>query len=135
MPVKLIGTIILLIAVTVFAGSNLDNKCDINLVFYKFEQIPVFMTVIASFAFGAILMLPFTFRRYKASKKTEEAKKENNTGASSKVISNKEDTESKTLFDFKIKKETPKTDNSGSKSFFSKKEKSSAETAEVSKSE
>ena len=39
MPFKLIGTIILLILVTIFAGVNLDNKCDITFVFYTFKDI------------------------------------------------------------------------------------------------
>ena len=65
MPIKLIGTIILLILVTIFAGVNLDNKCDITFIFYTFKDIPVFMTVIISFAIGAVFMLPFTFGRGK----------------------------------------------------------------------
>ena len=100
MPVKLIGTIILLILVTIFAGVNLDNKCDITFIFYTFKDIPVFMTVIISFAIGAILMIPFTLGRGKK-KKCQKPAQAQQTAANQ--TEPKE--ESKTLFDFKIKRE------------------------------
>ena len=103
MPIKLIGTIILLILVTIFAGVNLDNKCDITFVFYTFKDIPVFMTVIISFAIGAVFMLPFTFGR---GKKKNCPKTEDKAASESKEQPKKAPaTESKTLFDFKIKRE------------------------------
>ena len=100
MPIRLIGSIILLVLVTIFAGVNLDNKCDITFIFYTFEQVPVFMTVIVSFAIGAILMLPFTLgRKKKKTQKAAQTQKPFDT-------QNKPKEESKTLFDFKIKRET-----------------------------
>ncbi|MBQ9280634.1 MAG: DUF1049 domain-containing protein [Treponema sp.] len=99
MPIRLIGSIILLVLVTIFAGVNLDNKCDITFIFYTFEQVPVFMTVIVSFAIGAILMLPFTLgRKKKKTQKAAQTQKPSDT-------QNKPKEESKTLFDFKIKRE------------------------------
>ena len=103
MPIKLIGTIILLILVTIFAGVNLDNKCDITFVFYTFKDIPVFMTVIISFAIGAILMLPFTLGRKK--KKNCPKAESKNTVEVKETPKQAPATESKTLFDFKIKRE------------------------------
>ena len=100
MPIKLIGTIILLILVTIFAGVNLDNKCDITFVFYTFKDVPVFMTVIISFAIGLIVMLPFTFGRKRRKAAKQEVKPVEN-----KETPTKTETESKTLFDFKIKRE------------------------------
>lgn len=102
MPVKLIGTIILLILVTIFAGVNLDNKCDITFIFYTFKDIPVFMTVIISFAIGAVLMLPFTLGRKNTKKQVKPLAKTEETDPKKKKESS---TESKTLFDFKIKRE------------------------------
>lgn len=96
MPIKLIGTIILLILVTIFAGVNLDNKCDITFIFYTFEQVPVFMTVIISFAIGLVLMLPFTLGRGKKNTKKPVQSQQNKSEPKE---------ESKTLFDFKIKRE------------------------------
>ena len=98
MPIKLIGTIILLILVTIFAGVNLDNKCDITFIFYTFRDVPVFMTVIISFAVGLVLMLPFTLGR----KKKKPQKPVQTQQISASQAQPKE--ESKTLFDFKIKK-------------------------------
>ena len=99
MPIRLIGSIILLVLVTIFAGVNLDNKCDITFIFYTFHQVPVFMTVIVSFAIGAILMLPFTLGRKK--KKCQKPAQAQQSAANQ--TEPKE--ESKTLFDFKIKRE------------------------------
>ena len=106
MPIKLIGTIILLILVTIFAGVNLDNKCDITFIFYTFHDVPVFMTVVISFAIGLVLMLPFTFGRKKKPKKIEKQPQK------PAEIEPKE--ESKTLFDFKIKRDaTPEKAETG----------------------
>lgn len=98
MPIKLIGTIILLILATIFAYANLENKCDINFIFYTFKAVPVFMTVVISFAIGAALIFPFTFgRRKKKAQKIAPAKNQNQTQSAKE--------ESKTIFDFKIKRE------------------------------
>lgn len=139
MPIKLIGTIILLILVTIFAGVNLDNKCDITFIFYTFKDIPVFMTVIISFAIGAVFMLPFTFGRGKKKKcpKTEDKATVENREQPKKPVA----TESKTLFDFKIKREASKAESekgkneSGKKSLFGSGKKNSKEEKADSKSE
>ena len=99
MPVRLIGTIILLLAVTLFAGANLDNRCNINFIFKTVQNVPVFLTAVVSFLAGAIVMIPFTFHSKKGRKNGSEAK-------SSKQKN--QDEESKTLFDFKIKKDVSK---------------------------
>lgn len=118
MPIRLIGTIILLILVTIFAGINLDNKCDITFVFYTFKDIPVFMTVIVSFAVGVILMLPFTFGRRSKKNQVPQPKPE------------QPKEESKTLFDFKIKRDaTPEKAENG-KSKNEKKKDGSKKTAD-----
>ncbi|WP_407426786.1 hypothetical protein [Treponema sp.] len=103
MPVKLIGTIILLILVTIFAGVNLDNKCDITFIFYTFKDVPVFMTVIISFVIGVILMIPFTFGRTK--------KKAQQPQQTQPVQNQQPKEESKTLFDFKIKRDATAAEN------------------------
>lgn len=123
MPFKLIGTIILLILVTIFAGVNLDNKCDITFVFYTFKDIPVFMTVIISFAIGAILMLPFTLGRKK--KKNCPKAESKNTVEVKEQAKQAPATESKTLFDFKIKREAKSGESKKEKKpLFGKKAKS-----------
>ena len=55
----------MLVLTTIFVGFNLDNQCDINFGFYKFSQVPVFMTILFSFVAGVVIMMPFTFGRKK----------------------------------------------------------------------
>lgn len=108
MPFRLIGTIILLLVVTIFAGANLDNRCDINFVFTKVQQVPVFLTAIVSFLIGAIIMIPFTFK-----KKCNKDKKSQNPAEEKSQKSS--DEESKTLFDFKIKRDVSKNQDKNKK--------------------
>ena len=65
MPFKLIGTIIILVLVTVFCGFNLENKCNINLIFHNFENISVFLALMVSFLAGILVTLPFTLFKKK----------------------------------------------------------------------
>ena len=102
MPIRLILSIVFLVLVTIFAGVNLDNKCDITFIFYTFKEIPVFMTVIISFAIGAVLMVPFTLGLGKKKKTRNLPQKQNSS----------QQTESRTLFDFKIKREAKKDSKS-----------------------
>ena len=63
MPVKLILFLIIIVVVTVFAGFNISNVCNVSLIFYEFQNVPVFVTVLFSFVIGILVMLPFTFRK------------------------------------------------------------------------
>lgn len=136
MPFRLIGTIILLLVVTIFAGANLDNRCDINFIFTKVQQVPVFLTAIVSFLIGAIIMIPFTFK-----KKCNKDKKSQNSAETKSQKSS--DEESKTLFDFKIKRDVSKNqgkDKKKKKSWFGKsngksKESDKTETSQKSENE
>lgn len=118
MPLKLIGVIVLLIFVTIFSGVNIDHKCDISFVFYTFKSVPVFMTVIISFVAGAILVLPFTFGNRKKKKNEKSAAKNPN-----EITNSAPDKDSKTLFDFKIKREAKNSKENKPKIPFFKKKK------------
>lgn len=139
MPFRLIGTIILLLVVTIFAGSNLDNRCDINFIFTKVQQVPVFLTAIVSFLIGAIIMIPFTFKR-KCVKDNKSEKSQNSAETKTQKSS---DEESKTLFDFKIKRDVSKNqgkEKKEKKSWFGKsngesKESDKTETSQKSENE
>ena len=76
MVIRLIGTIIIIVIMAFFVGFNLDNKCNVNLLLKTFENVPVFITIMISFAAGIIFSLPVTlaFKHKKAKK--EEQKKE-----------------------------------------------------------
>lgn len=112
MPFRLIGTIILLLVVTVFAGANLDNRCDINFVFIKIQQVPVFLTAVASFLIGAIIMIPFTFKKKCGKKQTVSEDLKNQESS--------QESEQKTLFDFKIKRDVNKNPKKDKKSWLNK---------------
>ena len=58
MPWRLIGFIIILGIFLVFIAFNLDNKCDINVVFHTFKDVPVFLTAFASFVLGMLCAVP-----------------------------------------------------------------------------
>ncbi len=61
MVLKLIFTIALLVAVAIFSGFNLDNRCNIWLFGKVFENAPIFMTILVSFAAGILVTLPAVF--------------------------------------------------------------------------
>ena len=73
MPFKLILFILLLVIAAVFTGLNLENACDINFGFRRFEQVPVFLTILFSFLAGVLMTLPFTFGKRRGTRpvKTE----------------------------------------------------------------
>lgn len=73
---SLIGTLIVVIIVSVFAGFNLNNKCDINLVYRTFNDVPVFLAIMISFVAGVIVSLPYVFVHRSAMKEKIKAKEE-----------------------------------------------------------
>lgn len=61
MPFRLIGIIILLVIVALFTGFNLSNTSDVW-VFHTFKDVPVVITVFASFIAGVLITLPCCFK-------------------------------------------------------------------------
>ncbi|MBO7122449.1 MAG: hypothetical protein J6V90_04115 [Treponema sp.] len=74
MVFKLIFTIALLVAVAIFTGFNLGNKCDIWLFGKQFNQVPVFITIAISFAAGILAALPAVFLRGEKKMTPEQAR-------------------------------------------------------------
>ena len=97
MLARLITAIVCLVLLAFFAGFNLDNKCDVNLLFRTFEDVPVFVSIIIAFVAGVIFTLPFVFIRRRKAEKKEEAKV-------------KAEKKSKSFGFFKSKKENAKTE-------------------------
>ena len=64
---RLILFILIFAIFLAFIVLNLDNKCDINIGFHKYEGIPVFLSIFFSFIFGMLFALPlvFSFRKRK----------------------------------------------------------------------
>lgn len=61
----LITTIVVAVVIAFFTGFNLDNRCNVNLLFYTFKNVPVFVTILISFVAGIVVALPFSFSRGK----------------------------------------------------------------------
>ncbi len=54
MPWKLLAFIATMTIALVFVGFNLENSCDISIVFITFPQVPVVITILASFVLGLL---------------------------------------------------------------------------------
>jgi uncharacterized integral membrane protein len=48
-----------------FITFNLENKCDISFGIKVFKDIPVYLTIFASFIFGLLFALPLKLRKGK----------------------------------------------------------------------
>ncbi|HNY17134.1 MAG TPA: hypothetical protein PK542_07575 [Treponemataceae bacterium] len=59
MPWKLIAFLAILLVVTFFIGFNLDNRCDVSFIFYKYHDVPIFVSLLFAYAAGAVTVLPF----------------------------------------------------------------------------
>ena len=80
MVANLIAIILGIVFILFFAGFNLDNKCDVNLVFHTFKNVPVFFTILISFAIGMLCALPFSLvHKAKKIKKQQKKEKKNNS--------------------------------------------------------
>ena len=68
MPWRLIVSIVIFAVFLAFITLNLDNRCDVNLGFAKFSNVPVFITIFSSFVLGLLCALPVVYR-FKNSRK------------------------------------------------------------------
>ena len=83
MPWRLILFIIVFAVFLVFITFNLDNRCDLSFGVFKFEKVPVFITVFTSFFLGLVCSLPFVlFAKRKRGEKTKKEKIEELDAAS-----------------------------------------------------
>ena len=104
MPIKLILFLIIVVVVTVFAGFNTTNVCNVSLVFHEFENVPVFVTVLFSFVAGILVMLPFAFRKKKAPTVQENIQK-------TVAAQNTQTDDEKTVFKIKAGSQKTKVDS------------------------
>jgi uncharacterized integral membrane protein len=61
MPWKLLAFIIAMSVVLVFIGLNLENRCDVSVAFHTFTDVPVVITILASFLLGLLMAFPLSF--------------------------------------------------------------------------
>jgi uncharacterized integral membrane protein len=59
MPWKLVAFLSALIVAALFIGFNLDNRCDVSLIFYTFRNVPICVSLLVAFVIGAIAVIPF----------------------------------------------------------------------------
>lgn len=72
MPLRLFFLAIVMVLLAVFIGFNVENRCDVSFAFYTLEQVPVILTILASFALGLLAALPFALRSRKGKKNAPE---------------------------------------------------------------
>jgi uncharacterized integral membrane protein len=63
MPWKLIAFLVVIGIILAFVGFNAANTSDVSFGFYRFEDVPIFISLFAAFFIGVLVTLPFTFRR------------------------------------------------------------------------
>ncbi len=86
---RLISTIVCLVLLVFFAGFNLDNKCDVNLLFHTFKEVPVFVSIIVAFVSGVVFTLPFVFLHRAKSERRTVKTQENKDGRTGGMFSKK----------------------------------------------
>lgn len=69
MPFKLVLFLIALVFLSFFIGFNLENRCDVSVVFRTFRDVPVIGCLLFSFAAGAVSVVPFIFGAARQKKK------------------------------------------------------------------
>ena len=60
---KLLLFIVVLAIVLVFIGFNLDNRCDISVVFMTFKDVPVVITILSAYILGLFSALVLAVRK------------------------------------------------------------------------
>ena len=58
MPWKLILFIVIFAIFLAFVTLNLDNRCNVNFGFAKFDNVPIFLTVFITFSLGLLCGMP-----------------------------------------------------------------------------
>jgi uncharacterized integral membrane protein len=86
MPRRLIQIIVFFAVILLFIVFNLENKCDISIIFKKIPDVPVYLIAFFSFILGMISTLPFIFS-YQLRKKRK-AEDEKRGPAASAVLPN-----------------------------------------------
>jgi hypothetical protein len=70
---KLILFVVCLVVFAAFSVMNANNKCDINFIFKKFEEVNIVIALVFSFTLGVLFTLPIALAgRARAAKRAEE---------------------------------------------------------------
>lgn len=60
---KLLAFIVIMALVLIFIGFNLDNRCDISIVFVTFHAVPVVITILGAYLLGLVSALVLSIGR------------------------------------------------------------------------
>lgn len=71
MPWRLILFAVFIVLLVAFVGVNLENTCAVSLIFVTYPDVPVYISILISFALGMLIMIPFTFGRKSSRQKPE----------------------------------------------------------------
>jgi len=88
MPKRLIQIIIVFAIILLFIVFNLNNKCNISIIFKEIHEVPVFVIVFFSFVFGMISTFPFFLSHQFRKKRETEDKKRGSADSSNLPSSN-----------------------------------------------
>ncbi len=69
MPWKVIYFLLIVLCFALFAGFNMKNTSDINLIFWNLQQIPIYISNLFSFLIGIVIIMPFFIGNKKKLKK------------------------------------------------------------------
>jgi uncharacterized integral membrane protein len=59
---KVIVFLVILVIALLFIGFNLGNRTSVSVGFHVWPDVPVFLSMFFSFAFGILCMVPFLLR-------------------------------------------------------------------------
>lgn len=69
--VKVIISVCILALLTIFCGFNINNRCDVNLIFTTVTDVPVFVSLMVAFLAGVVVMVPVMLLNKISSKKND----------------------------------------------------------------
>ncbi len=112
MPWKVIYFLCIVLAFALFAGFNMHNACNVSLLFYTIENVPVYVINLFSFLVGIILTVPFFWGNKNRKKSIKQI--QNSVSAESEVLGIKKvDLKPQKQFRFWNKKKTSNSSAAG----------------------
>lgn len=58
MPFRLFAFFAFVVLLALFLGFNLDNRCDVSVVFRTFRDVPVVISLLFAYAIGVVSVVP-----------------------------------------------------------------------------
>jgi len=86
MPWKLLAFIAVMALVLVFVGFNLDNRCDLSIVFFTFSAVPVVITILSAYLLGLLSAFFLAIGRRGGSKRPLASPREKPAGPAAQGI-------------------------------------------------